>query len=63
MVIILIMKPKIMYSDINKKFKSFGCGNEQTIMSLPVVGLTSAILLYFIFLMIEVLNNYIDKSD
>ena len=62
MVIILIMKPKIMYSDINKKFKAFGCGNEQTIVSLPFVGLSSAIFLYFIFLMIEVLNNYIDKD-
>lgn len=62
MIIILIMKPKIMYSEELKKFKSFGCGENQTLLSLPFVGLSMAVILYFVFLMIEVLNNYIEKN-
>ena len=61
MVAIILVRPSVMYSSKINKFKSFGCGDDQTLMSLPVVGLTSAIVLYFIFLMIEVLNNYMEK--
>lgn len=53
--IILTIKPKFMYCDKNKKFKSFGFGNNKTILSFPVICVSSGIILYLIFLSIKIL--------
>ena len=39
------------------KFRSFGIGDNKTIMSFPMICLASGIILYIIFLMIEILNS------
>ena len=59
--LLLIIKPNIMYCYKSKKFKSFGCGKEQTLFCFPLICITSVIILYFIFLMMDILGNYLDK--
>lgn len=59
--LILILKPSSMYCDKTKRFKSFGCGRDQTILCFPIICLTSVIIFYFIFLMIEIISGYLDK--
>ena len=61
--ILLITKPTIMYCDKTKRFKSFGLGENKTLCSFPVVSLSSVILLYIIFLNIEILNNYLENKN
>jgi len=62
MVSIILLKPSILYSNKTKRFKSFGCEKGQTLMSLPIVATSTAITLYFIFLVIDLLNNFISKT-
>ena len=59
-IMILIFKPDIMYCSKTNKFKSFGCGKNQTIFCFPIVCLSSVVLLYLLFLMIDVLYEYLD---
>lgn len=59
--IILILKPAFMYCNKTKRFKSFGCSKDQTILCFPIVCLSSVIVLYFIFLTIDILNSYLEK--
>ena len=51
--IIIIIKPKFLYSNKNDKFKSFGFGKGKTFCSLSIICLGSAICFYFIFLIID----------
>lgn len=60
--LILIIKPKFMYSDKENKFKQFGCGEDQTLLSFPIVGIGSGIIIYAIFLFIDALFSYLDKK-
>lgn len=60
--ILLIIKPNIMYCHKTKRFKSFGIGENKTLCSFPVAALSSSILLYIIFLNIEILNNYLESK-
>jgi hypothetical protein len=59
MCIILMTKPSIMYCNKTNKFKSFGCGVNQTLLSFPTASMTCGILLYLFFLGIEIMNNYL----
>lgn len=59
---ILIIKPCVMYCNETKKFKSFGCGKGQTIVCFPLVCISSVIILYFIFLIAEIVGEYLDKK-
>ncbi len=59
-IMILIFKPDIMYCNKTNKFKSFGCGKNQTIFCFPIVCLSSVVILYLLFLMIDVLYKYLD---
>jgi hypothetical protein len=59
--IILIIKPKIMYCNKNKCFKPFGCEKGQTLFCFPIACITSIIVLYLIFLMIDIIQNYMNK--
>lgn len=58
-IIILVLKPSIMYCDKTKKFKSFGCGKNQTLFCFPLVCIVSVIILYLVFLMFEIINGYL----
>lgn len=62
-IIILVMKPNIMYNHQTKKFKPFGCGGpDQTFFAFPIVALSSAVIFYIIFLVGSILNNYLDST-
>ena len=56
-IIILITKPNFLYSHEEKKFKSFGCNEGETILSLPIFSIIIAIILYMIFYFIEILDE------
>jgi len=58
--VIILVKPKQLYCNKTKKFKTFGCGNKQTLLSFPIVCLISIVIFYFFFLMLEIINNYLD---
>lgn len=60
-IIILIFKPNIMYCNKTNKFKSFGVGKNQTIFCFPIVCLSSVIILYLFFLVMDVLYKYLDS--
>lgn len=60
--IILALKPENMYCYKTKRFKSFGCGKNQTLLCFPIVCITAVIIFYFIFLMVEIISGYLDTS-
>lgn len=58
MIIIIVLKPQWMYDDKQQKFRSFGTDENETLITMPIVGLTSCIIIYLIimiytFLMIK----------
>jgi ribose/xylose/arabinose/galactoside ABC-type transport system permease subunit len=48
---IIITKPSIMYDHVQKKFKSFGTNDGETIMAVPIVGISMCILVYFLVIL------------
>lgn len=60
-IIILLIKPNFMYCDKNKKFKSFGLSEGRSLVCFPIVCVTMAIILYLIFLVVDILCCYLDK--
>jgi hypothetical protein len=59
--IILIIKPRFMYCQETKRFKPFGCGEDGTIMSFPLVSIGSGIVLYLFFLLVFILNQFLEN--
>ena len=51
MFMLIIIKPNIVYDNINKKIKTFGTNENETILSLPIVGILLCISIYFIVVM------------
>lgn len=62
-IVLLLIKPDSMYCNKTKRFKSFGIGENKTICSFPMVCMTSAVGLYIIFLIIEILNGYLEEKN
>ena len=62
-IIILVIKPNIMYDQNTKKFKPFGCSDGQTLFAFPIVALSSAVIFYIIFLIGSILNSYLDSTQ
>ena len=60
-IIILFAKPEIMYCNKTGKFKPFGCGDDQSLVCFPVACIASAISLYFIFLIMQVIGNFLSE--
>lgn len=58
---LLIIRPKFMYDEENKIFKSFGNNENQTLLSFPLVSIGSGILLYLLFLVISLLYFILTK--
>lgn len=52
MVIVLLVKPKIMYDKRNKRFKTFGYKKHQTLCSFTVFAIISSISFYLLSLII-----------
>lgn len=61
--LILVLKPSFMYCDKTKRFKPFGCGDGQTLFCFPIVCLSSIVIFYLIFLMVEIVNGYLENSN
>ncbi len=59
--IILIIKPKSMYNQKTRRFKSFGCGEDKTLLSFPVICISTGIALYMTFLLVKILYLHINK--
>ncbi len=59
--IILLIKPKSMYCHKTKRFKAFGCRENQTLASFPVVCIAGGILLYMIFIWVKIMAKYLNK--
>ena len=59
--IILIIKPKYMYNQKTRRFKSFGCGEGKTLLSFPVICISTGIALYMTFLLVKILYLHINK--
>jgi len=62
-VFLLITKPKFMYCKKTGKFKSFGSNKGQTIFCFPLVCFVSIIIIYLVFLIVEILSNYLDNLN
>lgn len=63
MCIIILVKPKIMYCRKTNRFKSFGLGPRCTLISFPIVSISTAIGVYSIFLIIELLHRVLMKNS
>ena len=55
-VCLVMIKPDSIYDHSNKKFKEFGSDRNKTILTLPIVSISSAIIIYFLFSLIESIN-------
>ena len=60
-IILYISKPDFIYSRKYNKFKQFGINKDETIVSFPILCLSSSIFSYFIFYLIEELENKENK--
>lgn len=58
--IILITKPSFLYCNKTNKFKPFGCNDNETLLSFPIVSIGTGIILYLIFTIIEILYYYLE---
>lgn len=61
MVSIMVIKPTFMYNINDGNLKQFGTGNGESIVTLPIVGITSCIIIYFIVMLYTLLVQIIDK--
>lgn len=59
MISIIVIKPSFMYDKRNSKFKSFGIDENETLLSIPIIGLTTSILIYFLVIAYTVLLRII----
>jgi len=58
--ILLLIKPKFMYCHKSKQFKAFGCGENKTLLSFPLISISFGIILYILFLAINIIYKYLD---
>lgn len=54
---ILVSKPNIIYCKNTKKFKSFGLENNKTLFPFPVICISTGVLLYLFFIIINSIYN------
>jgi hypothetical protein len=61
-IIILIIRPKFMYCNKKKKFKTFGIGKDKTLLSFPLISIMLVIMLYIIFIIVKILAEYLENK-
>lgn len=61
-IIILFIKPNIVYCHKTKKFKQFGLNDNQSLMCFPVLCIMSVIIIYFVFLIFHIIGCYLDDK-
>jgi hypothetical protein len=57
MILLSYYKPSWLYDNKTNKFKQFGCDKNQTVITLPIIGILLSILIYLIFYFNELLYN------
>lgn len=62
-IILLLLKPEFMFCKETKKFKEFGISENKTLVSFPMICISSGILLYMIFMIINVVSDILNKSE
>ena len=50
---LLFIKPRSMYCYETNKFKQFGCNENQTLIPFSIVSISSGIILYMVFSIME----------
>jgi hypothetical protein len=60
-ILLIYFKPNFLYDKKQKQFKSFGLDKNSTIFSFPILSIFLAILIYFIFSIIDK-YNYIQNE-
>jgi hypothetical protein len=56
-IIIIFIKPELIYDKKNNKFKSFGTKKNQTLLSFHVIAIILAFILYIFFLLLDKIQN------
>lgn len=56
-IIIVFFKPDLIYDKKNNKFKSFGTKKNQTLMSIHVISISLAFIVYIFFFLLDKLQN------
>jgi hypothetical protein len=55
-ILLIYFKPNFVYDKKQKQFKSFGLDKNSTILSLPILSIFLAIIIYFVFSLIHKYN-------
>ena len=61
MILVYSIKPTFLYNESTSSFRSFGLSDDETIFTLPILGIMLAIVLYIFFLVLNVLYIYLEK--
>lgn len=62
-IIILLIKPKFLYNQKTNKFKPFGFGKNQSVFCFPTLCIVAVIVLYIIFLGLDILNKALNTPS
>lgn len=62
-----IFKPSLVYDNYHNEFKEFGCDENETIFTIPVLSLTVSVIIYIISATLSLLKSkssmkYINSS-
>lgn len=60
MISIIVIKPSFMYDKGSSKFKSFGTDENETLLPIPIIGLTACILIYLLVIAYTVLLRIVN---
>ena len=55
--ILITIKPDIMFEDETGQMKSFGCNNNETIFTVPVVSISVALFVYILMMASNAISN------
>lgn len=55
--ILITIKPDIMFEDETGQMKSFGCNNNETIFTVPVVSISIALFVYILMMASNAISN------
>jgi len=59
-VLVLLLKPEFMYCKETNRFKQFGLEKGKTIISFPIMCMGIGIILYMIFMLINIICKLIN---
>ena len=62
LIILLIVRPNIIYSKENNKLKKFGTQKDETLIPLPILSIAISVLLYIFFSLIKVLHEKLNSN-